>query len=348
MGARAANQAIPSIVPGAAYNTGLIIVVRVLLARACYNDQVMRSLIVDVRSNPIIKRCAASRCVPALLVLTLSVSLFALTLAPGTLYGDPSEYQFIPAIWGIAHPPGYAFYTLLAGVWQRIIAVGSIAYRTNLLSAFAGAWAASRVTTMVLSIAVGDGGTMVAARREDRKWVAFSAVLAGIAVAIAPDVWQHSIHANSHIVSAAITATQLWLLVEWWRSGRTAWLFALACLVGIGVTHHPITVWGIPGYLLFIVLHRPKIVTEWRAVLGGVGCALLGLLPWLYFPLRSASVSFGPTDMATWDGFLRHATAQGLRVNLFYFGPADLPDRLRVFLSLVHLQFELALSDSGR
>ncbi len=42
--------------------------------------------------------------------------------------------------------------------------------------------------------------------------------------------------------------------------------------------------------------------------------------------------------MASWDGFLRHATAQGLRVNLFHFGLADLPDRWRVFLSLLHLQ----------
>ncbi|RMF37473.1 MAG: hypothetical protein D6759_02305, partial [Chloroflexi bacterium] len=40
--------------------------------------------------------------------------LYTLTLAPGVLFGDPTEYQFIPYILGIAHPPGYAFYTLLA------------------------------------------------------------------------------------------------------------------------------------------------------------------------------------------------------------------------------------------
>ena len=55
----------------------------------------------------------------AICVFIMAWILYAVTTAPGTIYGDPSEYQFIPAIWGIAHPPGYAFYTLLAGVWQR-------------------------------------------------------------------------------------------------------------------------------------------------------------------------------------------------------------------------------------
>lgn len=268
------------------------------------------------------------------LVLLLCVALYAATLAPGTLFGDPSEYQFIPAIWGIAHPPGYAFYTLLAGLWQRIVTVGSVAWRTNLLAACAGAWAASRVSAIVLSLGACD--------RESRAagwWPAGSALVGGLAVASAPDVWQHSIHANAHIVSAAITVTQLWLLVCWWRTGRIAWLYGLAWLVGIGVTHHPITVWGIPAYLLFILLARPGIIKEWRAILGGVGGVVVGLMPWLYFPLRSPEVPFGPTDMASWDGFLRHATAQGLRVNLFHFGLADLPDRWRVFLSLLHLQY---------
>ena len=48
---------------------------------------------------------------PVLLFLGVS-ALYAATAATGTLFGDPSEYQFIPAVLGIAHPPGYAFYTL--------------------------------------------------------------------------------------------------------------------------------------------------------------------------------------------------------------------------------------------
>lgn len=258
-------------------------------------------------------------------------ALYALTAAPGTLFGDPSEYQFIPAIWGIAHPPGYAVYTLLAGVWQRVVAVGSVAFRTNLLAGAAGAWAASRVVLVALDLERG---------AQPRPWeAAVAALVAGLAVATAPDVWQHSIHANAHIVSVALTATHLWALVRWQRTDDDRWLFALAALVGLGVAHHPITVWGVPAYAVFILVRRPRLPVQPRTLLPFVAAGLLGLTPWLYFPLRSPDAPFGPTDMATWSGFLRHATAQGLRVNLFYFGLADQWDRLRVFWTLVRLQY---------
>ncbi len=260
-------------------------------------------------------------------------ALYALTAAPGAIFGDPSEYQFIPAIWGIAHPPGYAFYTLLAGVWQRIFRVGSVSFRTNLLAGAAGAWTVSRVALMALE-----------ARRpmtEERPWflAAWSAGIAGLALGIAPDVWQHSIHANAHIVSVALTMTQIWLLARWARDDDDRWLFTTAFFCGIGVMHHPITVWGLPAYALFILMRCPRLPLQPKTWLPCVGFGLLGLLPWLYFPLRSPHVPFGPTDMRSWAGFLRHATAQGLRVNLFHFGPADWPDRWRVFWSLLRLQY---------
>ncbi len=261
--------------------------------------------------------------------------LYSLTAAHGTIFGDPSEYQFIPAVWGIAHPPGYAFYTLVAGVWQRLFAVGTVAWRTHLLAGAAGAWTVSRVFFIILEMRLDDAGKPVAGWRLPL----VAALTGGLALAVSPDFWQHSIHSNAHILSVAITATQLWLLVRWSREGHDRWLFALAFFAGIGVTHHPITVWGLPAYAVFILAQRPKILLQWKTLLPFVGFGLLGLAPWLYFPLRSPDVPFGPTDMRTWEGFLRHATAQGLRVNLFYFGLADQFDRLRVFWTLLRLQF---------
>ncbi len=259
--------------------------------------------------------------------------LYVTTMAPGTLFGDPSEYQFIPAVWGIAHPPGYAFYTLLAGLWQRVVRVGSVAFRTNLLAGVVGGWVAAQVYLMTAIL----GRSL--RRQEGRAFPTSAALIAAMAVAVAPDVWQHSIHANAHIVSAAITLTQLHLLVRWAMTGHNRWLFALAFLCGIGVTHHPITIWGLPAYAAFILIQRPNLLKQPRTWVPFVGFGLLGLTPWLYFPLRSPHAPFGPTDMRTWEGFLRHATARGLRVNLFHFGLADQPDRWRVFWTLLRLQY---------
>ena len=194
----------------------------------------------------------------AILSMTLFVIVWCLyiaTAAPGTIYGDPSEYQFIPAIWGIAHPPGYAFYTLLAGVWQRLFPIGTIAFRTNLLAGTAAAWSVSRVVLILLSVLSGR-------TNNSRKTIFIVTLLVSIAFAISPDVWQHAIHANAHIVSLALTSTQLWLLVQWSDKKKNFWLFTFAFFCGIGVTHHPITIWGLPAYAIYILIKRPQFIRE--------------------------------------------------------------------------------------
>jgi len=266
-------------------------------------------------------------------LLFLSVfAVYAATAAPGTLFGDPSEYQFIPAILGIAHPPGYAFYTLLARLWQMIFPLGTVVWRTNLLAGAVGAWAVTAVYLIVLDLQ--DGAQAGAAR-------ILPPLFAALSLAAAPDFWQHAIHANAHIVSAALTVTHLWLLLRWQRSGRDRWLAAFAVALGLAATHHPITLMGVPAYALFVLLVRPRLLRPTRTWLLLAGGLLLGLTPLLYYPLRSPSAPFGPTDMRTWAGFVGHVTAQGLRVNLFHFGLADQADRARVFWSLLQLQFLL-------
>ncbi len=278
--------------------------------------------------------------------------LYTLTLAPGVLFGDPTEYQFIPYILGIAHPPGYAFYTLLAALWQRLVSVGTVAYRTNLLAATAGAVTVLLVYGMVAMLL---SSSRSAQGRSTTPQVSpsgplLAALFAALSLAASADFWQHSLHANAHIVSAALAALTLWTGLRWWRTARPRWLYAFAFLAALGVTHHPLLAFGGPAYLLFTLILRPRLLREPRSLLK-IGAALaLGLVPFLYFPLRSPTAPFGPTDMRTWAGFVRHATAQGLRVNLFHFGLADQPDRLRVFWELLRLQYPLptlALAGAG-
>jgi len=275
--------------------------------------------------------------IPAFLFAAVA-ALYAGTCAPGTLFGDPSEYQFIPAILGIAHPPGYAFYTLLARVWQILVPLGSIAFRTNLLAAAVGAWV---VTAAYLAIREIQWSLLESLPEPARS--PLLPLLGALSLAAAPDLWQHAIHANAHIVSAALAITHLWLLLRWWRSGEDRWLALFAMTVGLAATHHPITLMGLPAYGLFLLAVRPRLALQWRKLLLLTGCLLLGLAPLLYFPLRSPSAPFGPTDMNTWEGFRRHATARGLRVNLFHFGLADQPDRAVVLWSLLRLQFPLII-----
>ena len=82
------------------------------------------------------------------LLFVASLALYGRILAPTILPADSGEFQFVSHVLGIAHPPGYALYTMLAK-WFTFLPLGDIAYRVNLFSA-----CTSALTLVVLSRAV--------------------------------------------------------------------------------------------------------------------------------------------------------------------------------------------------
>ena len=119
----------------------------------------------------------------ALLGLALFVVTFltyASTVPPVQVFGDPSEYTFIPWILGIAHPPGYGFLYFIGRAWQRLVPIGSVAFRTHLLAATAGALSATLVYLIVLRLinrlSVPSGATR---RKRTRSTIPRVALLAG-------------------------------------------------------------------------------------------------------------------------------------------------------------------------
>lgn len=284
------------------------------------------------------------------LVFAAALALYIATLAPGLVFGDPSEYTFVPHIWGISHPPGYAFQTVLAGVWQRLVPIGDIAYRTNLLSATLGA---GIVTLVFASTYTLTGDTHKGLLRFIPAYVSAGAA------AVSTDLWQHSIHANAHITTAFLAMFAIFLLLRWEKSRDKRWLYLFCVVAGLSVTHHPLLVFGFPAYTVFIILADPTVVLHrlpkeqsfdlrrmvasinFSVLLRMVGFALIGLTIWLYLPLRASlpvPILFGPENTNTLNGFLDLALARGLTVNLFQFGLSEQFIRLRMFFSLLRLQ----------
>ena len=277
---------------------------------------------------------------PSLLALALLLLpvVYGLTLARAVVFGDPTEYTFVAYVLGIAHPPGYAFYTLLGKLFQTLLPLGTVAWRMHALSAVV----ATATALFIFGTVRAAAGALLPARRAP--WDSVAAVFAALSYGLAADVWQHAIHANPHIVTAAFLAVNLFLLTRWAAGGtrQPRWLLAFALSAGLGVTHHPLTVMSFPAYAVFLLLARPALWREWRTWLAMLGCAVLGLAVWLYFPIRSAMVPpFGPATMTTLSGFLDHVLARGLSESLPYFGLADAPARALVFWSLLRLQFSL-------
>jgi hypothetical protein len=278
------------------------------------------------------------------LLLLLPPLLYLATMARGLVLGDPTEYTFVANVLGIAHPPGYAFITLLGKLFQTVVPFGDIAWRMHLLSVV--------VATTALLLAFGTVRTYAASLSDSTTAGAvngpiIAAVFAALCIAFGADFWQHAIHANPHIITATFLAANLFFLTRWWSSDGGSetserWLLLFSFSAGLGVTHHPLTVFSFPAYALFILAVRPAIWRDWRLIVKMVALALLGLTVWLYFPLRSAmGPPFGPTGMNTLDGFLAHVLGRGITEALPYYALHEQGDRALVFWSILRLQYTL-------
>lgn len=256
--------------------------------------------------------------------------LYLLTLARGLVMGDPTEYTLVANVLGIAHPPGYAFITLLGKLFQSLIPIGDIPWRMHLLSA------------VMATLAGGLAYAIVQLVGQQSPFRHFVGLFTALTIGTATDFWQHGIHANPHIITATFLAANLFLLTKWANSGADKWLYGFCFSAGLGLTHHPLTVMSFPAYGVFVLLTRPGLLGDWRALLKMVAFALAGLSLWLYYPIRSSlEPIYGPHDMNTLNGFLNVVLARGLTEALPRFTLADQPGRVLVFFTLLRLQYSL-------
>ena len=142
-------------------------------------------------------------------------------------------------------------------------------------------------------------------------------------------------------ITLLLATTSLFLLIQWWSSGQDRWLYLFAVIAGFSPPHHLLLVFAFPAYAIFIVLVRPRLFLQPKKILALIGCFLLGLSVFLYYPLRSPSAPFGPNTITSPQAFIDFVSAAGLRVNLFHYGLSDQLTRFRVFFELLKLQYSI-------
>ena len=90
---------------------------------------------------------------PSWIVFAILIALYLRTLAPGLTWAnggsDGGDLITAAATGGVAHPTGYPLYLLLARLFQWA-PLGTLAFRTNLMSALAMSLAAALVCRLVM------------------------------------------------------------------------------------------------------------------------------------------------------------------------------------------------------
>lgn len=326
----------PELNPTLAWSTVLVTIVA-FLAQLATEEQSPLARLLELLQKQVL--------LLTLIVMGLYLLLYISTTAPGLLPADSGELQLVATELGVAHPPGFALYTLLAHLATRLPLGGAPAYQVNLLSAFTGA---ATIGVLFLS-------AWLLTRRLS------AALLAALALGSATTFWSQSTTANVRSLTALFAALALLCLLLLWRrkeaastrpdaasggaQAGSALYVALSLLLGLGITHHASLLFMALVFLAFLLWLDPSFLRQPRRWPGPLLALLAGLLPLLYFPLRAHSGAHGATpELATLNGFLEHVLALGFRGDLFAF--SELPvlwQRIKVMGGVMLFQFHPSL-----
>jgi tetratricopeptide (TPR) repeat protein len=221
-----------------------------------------------------------------------SLGLYAATCARTVTGEDSGELIAAAYTVGVAHPPGYPTWTLLAKV-ATWVPIGEVAFRVAMLSAFFGALTVAAIAAIVLLLA--------------QSW--FAAVAASLSFGLLRDQWSQATIAEVYTLNTFFLAACTLLLLLW--SERKSWrlFFLFAFIYGLSLTNHLLMLGAAPPFLFFMLIKGWRLLRRWPLLLAGIGCFVAGLLPFAYLPLaasRNPSINWG--NPTTIQGVIDHVT----------------------------------------
>jgi hypothetical protein len=242
---------------------------------------------------------------------------------------------------GVAHPTGYPVYLLLARLFQ-LLPVGSLAFRTNLMSAFAAVLAATLVYALVILATSPFNGR--------RNWLA--ALVSAYAFGLSPLIWSQAVITEVYTLHALFVASILFLSTED-LSGRFAEKHldrSLGFLLGLATGNHVTSILLLPILFFTKFFRKPEALTgnglgtAWQMDIQGLLRRLtwlgMGLLVYLTLPLRSLShppINWG--NPITLDGFVWLVSGKLYQDELFVLTLSSVWERCRVVAALLLGQF---------
>jgi hypothetical protein len=224
----------------------------------------------------------------------LSCLVYFLTLYRTVPGGDSGELTQVAWNLGIAHPPGYPLFTLLAHSFTRI-PFGTIAARVNFFSAVCDSIAAA---FLVLTVS----------RSTRNTW---AGMLAGGLFAFSPLIWTYATSSEVFALNNLFVSGLLYMVIRSLDESDVQIKNRLTSYSvfwsGLGLTNHHTFVFLAAPWVTYLIWTTRQEYFKPKSFLKLIGLFLLGLTPYLYLPVIDLSTrlqSWGAPS--TWDGFLTH------------------------------------------
>lgn len=279
---------------------------------------------------------------PGVLVLSL-ILVYLKSMAAGLTWAnsgsDGGDLITAAATGGVAHPTGYPVYLLLARLFQ-LLPIGSLAFRTNLMSALTAVVAALLVYDLVVRSLLPVNGK--------QNWGA--SLAAAYAFGLSPLIWSQAVITEVYALQALFVICILYLSSDisllYFSQKQLDRLIGLT--FGLAMGNHITTALLFPVLLSPLFFHDPLIVTgEIEKQQAGLNSLIrrltwlgMGLLVYLILPLRAIShppVNWG--NPVTLGGFGWLVSGRLYQDQLFVLTLSSVWSRIQAAAALLIEQF---------
>jgi hypothetical protein len=286
---------------------------------------------------------------PRLILLGSLLAVYLCTMAPGLSWAndgsDGGDLAAAAATGGVAHPTGYPLYLIVAHIFQ-CLPLGSLAFRTNLLSAVAMGSASALIYTLVQNRS---------AASPNNKYPWLPGLVAGYAAGLAPLIWSQAVITEVYGLQALLVAFILYLYttptpispqarrcLDCWRG----------LILGMAAGNHVTTLLLLPPVIILGSINQTaEIGPGWLkslridrgAFFRQLGMLTLGLCVYLIVPLRASMhppVNWG--NAISWERFWWLISAQLYRAYYLQPNGSEIWWRVQSVTALLLQQFGLS------
>ena len=166
----------------------------------------------------------------------------------------------------ISHP----LYCLVA-IAAKLVPLGEVAHRVNLVSAIAAALAVANLYLLV------------------RLWLGsdFPAIIAAVTLAVSHTFWQHASIAETYTLWTALFLAELVMLLQYTRTTRVGYLYLLGLLNGLAIAVHMLAAIALACYAVLLVVLLVRKAIRGKDVAVAAALWVLGAMPYEYLIVKN-------------------------------------------------------------
>jgi len=263
-----------------------------------------------------------------LLVLVLTVYL--IFLCPSIHPRDNPDILTAAITLGIPHSPGYPLFTVLGHLFSKI-PLGTLPWRVNLMSALFSALSVMVLYFLILKL------TKKPASPAGGIW---PSLIGASILAFSYYYFLQSLYADILSLNNLLVVLELLAILDWRDTKQsthsteclkalrvvpsanrgTKYLYLFALLFGLAFSNHQLSFILLPAFIYLFWVTDKKLFLDWQLLLKLFGLFILGLLPYIYLPIRAAQ---NPTyiwgEPNTFWGFLSMITRKEYTGDNFQF-----------------------------